>query len=396
MADPRISGATPVSVQALQTLQKAALEEELIQTESDQDLQQWCDTEAFNPLAMMRRFRPLDEFKDVHHEEHLEEESKLEKEEKVSEVEKVEDSAARFQRNNEELQAKTLLILKSRISASDSPDDILKKVMDIYSDPALADGALEFLLETADPATVAVILLAKERLNQRFGPEVKAGRNMGAQAREFSKEGLGSPTSLRDMYRDVTANPREPLILFDELSDKFPYDKLKTVIKFLLHSLGSDLRSKGPSISRPELIRLIDETRSLQGILSIYRFFQNQMKLIQRQFASYDVAVPGSLKFEVLAKQLVKFLAERFMSPEKILQSARQLGISEEAIAQIIVFSQMRDALKHIAPRYFRNPKHRDDLHQIFLKTLEDLESEIEEESQKQLEDEKKKKKKKK
>ncbi len=120
------------------------------------------------------------------------------------------------------------------------------------------------------------------------------------------------------------------------------------------------------------------------------------MKLIQRQFASYDVAVPGSLKFEVLAKQLVKFLAERFMSPEKILQSARQLGISEEAIAQIIVFSQMRDALKHIAPRYFRNPKHRDDLHQIFLKTLEDLESEIEEESQKQLEDEKKKKKKKK
>jgi type III secretion protein W len=393
MADPRVSGATPLSAAALQNLQKAVQEQEILQIESDQDLEQWCDMEAFNPMAMMRRFRPLDEFKEVHHEEYLEEKERLEKEEKVAEVEKVEDAATRFQRDNEELQSKTLLILRSRISSNDSPDDVLKKVLEAYPDPALADEAFEFLLQTADPATGAIILLARERLGKRFDAEIKAGRNMGAQAREFSKQGLGSPTSLRDLYRDITANPREPVILFDELSDKFNYEKLRTVIKFLLHSLGSDLKSKGPSISRPELVRLIDETRSLQGILGIYRFFQSRMKLIQRQFASYDVTFPNRIHFETLAKQLVKFLTERFMSPEKILQASRLFGISEEAIAQIIVFSQMRDALKQISPRYFRNPKQRDELFQTFLKTLEELEGELEEEEQEELQKQIKKKK---
>ena len=394
MADPRVSGATPISTQSLQNLQKAAETEALQQIESEEDLEQWCDLDAFNPMAMMRRFRPLDEFKEVHHEEHIEEENKVEKGQKVMEVEKVEESATRFQRNNYELQAKSLLILRSRITAKDTPDEVIVKVLQAYPDPALADEAMDFLLETADPETASTIRLAKEQFSQRFDREIKSGRNMGAQAREFSKEGLGSPTSLRDLYRDITLTPREPLKLFEELSDKFPFDKLKTSIQFLLHSLGSDLRSKGSSISRPELVRLIDETRSLQGILGIYRFFKSRMGLIMRQFDSYDISFPNRLQFDVLSKQFVKFLAERFMSPEKILQAARLLGISEEAIAQIIIFTQMRDALRHISPRYYRNPKHREELQQAFLAALEELENQLEEEEEEMQDKEKKKKKK--
>jgi type III secretion protein W len=138
---------------------------------------------------------------------------------------------------------------------------------------------------------------------------------------------------------------------------------------------------------------LIDDTRSLQGILGIYRFFQQRMTSMHRQFSSYDVSFPTQLQFENLAKQLVKFLADRFMSVEKILQAARLFGISEEIIAQIIVFTQMRDALKQIAPKYYRNPKQRDELFQLFLKALEDLESQLEEEEQEQEQQKKKKKK---
>lgn len=394
MADPRVSGTTPISTQALQALQKAAETEEVQQIESDQDLEQWCDLDAFNPMAMMRRFRPLDEFKEVQHEEHPEEKERIEEGEKVQEIEKVEEAAARFHRNNYELQAKTLLILRSRITANDTPEDVIKKIMQAYPDPALADEALDFLIETSDARTAAIVRLAKEQLTSRFDTEIRAGRNMGAAAREFSKEGLGSPTSLRDLYRNIVLTPRDPLVLFDELSDKFPYDKLKTVIHFLLHSLGADMRSKGPTITRPELVRLIDETRSLQGILGVYRFFQSRMGLIQRQFGAYDVAFPSRLQFETLAKQFVKFLAERFISPEKILQAARLLGISEEAIAQVIVFTQMRDALKQISPRYYRNLKQRDELFQAFLAALEDLEDQLEEEEEEFRESTKKKKKK--
>jgi type III secretion protein W len=184
------------------------------------------------------------------------------------------------------------------------------------------------------------------------------------------------------MYRDVTGNPRDPLKLFDELTDKFPYEKLKSVITFLLHSLGSDLKSKGPSIARGELKRLIDETRSLQGILGVFRFFQSRMRLIHRQFLSYNLMLPPRLTFEVIAKLFIKILAERYMNPDRILQTARLLGISEEAAAQIVIYTQMRDAIKQISPRYYRNPQHRDELMKAFIDTIDKLEDLLEEEEE--------------
>ncbi len=385
--DPRASGASPINPNSLRMLQEAAETESLLQDQSEGDLEQWCELDAFNPMAMMRRFRPLVEFR----QKERPEEKKTEESRQILEVEKTEEAATRFQRNNQELQPKTLLILRSRILASDTPDDVIRKVLETYPDPALADEALDFLLETSDSQIADIIRQAKEKFNTRYEREIKSGRNMGAESREFSKEGLGSPTSLRDLYRNITLTAREPLKLFEELSDKFPYEKLKIVIRFLLHSLGADLRAKGSSIPRGELKRLIDETRSLQGILGVYRFFKSRMNLINRQFASYEIVRPSRLNFDIMARQFVKFLSERFMSPDKILLAARALGISEETIAQLIIFTQMRDAIKQIAPRYYRTPQQKQELFNAFLKALEIIEDKLEEEEE---EDNDKKKKK--
>jgi type III secretion protein W len=285
-----------------------------------------------------------------------------------------------MQKNNYELQAKTLLILRQRVTSDDTQEDVLAKVLDMYPDHALADEALDFLIETSRGDLQAIAKKAKEQLNQQYSREILAGRNMGTQSREFSEKGLGSATSLRDLYREITGTPREPLKLFQELSDKFPYDKLKITIMFLLHSLGADLKAKGPSIPRGELKMLLDETHSLQGILGIFRFFQSRMQLISRQFASYGLSLPQNLSFETLAKQLVKFLTERYMNAEKILQSARLLGLSDKTMAQIIIYTQMRDAMKQIALRYYRNPQHLQELTRAMLDALEQLEEQWEEE----------------
>lgn len=387
--DPHIAGASPINPLSLKTLQRAADAEELIQNESESDFQQWIELDAFNPMAMMRRFETLEKRLE---EKGKAEEKKVEENVKVMGIEEIEESAARFQQQNRELQAKTLLILRSRITPSDSPDEIIQKLLEAYPDPALADEALDFLIETADPKTVQALREAKEKFNARFESEIKSGRNIGAQSREFSEKGLGSPTTLREMYKDITQTPRDPLKLFDELAGRFPYDKLKIVIRFLLHSLGSDLRAKGPSIPRPELKRLIDETRSLQGILGVFRFFQSRMGLIDNQFSSYGVIKPSHINFESLSKLFVKFLAERFMTPDKIVLSGRVLGISNEAIAQLIVFTQMRDAIKQISPRYYRTPQQREELLLAFLKVLEMIEDQLEEEEEKEQEEERKKK----
>ncbi len=382
MSDPLISSILPASQQGVSAIQKEIAADRAMQVESEEDLNQYFEFALFNPMTQAQRFRNI---KDIHSKsDHKTEETEGAEEvvEKIVDVEKIEEAAERFEKTNYELSSKTLKILRSQVTKSDTSDNILKKVETIYKEAALADEALDFLIETSDAQLIAATLEAKEKLNKDKGKEIRAGRNMGAQAREFAKEGLGSPTSLRDLYREIILNPRDPIKLFDELAEKFRYPKLKSAITFMLHSLGSDMKSKGPSIQRGELKRLLDETRSMQGILGVFRFFQSRMRLIQREFNSYNLILPSRLDFEILARIFVKILSERFMNPDKILQTAKMLGISEETAAQIIIYSQMRDAIKQIAPRYFRDPRHRDEVLKNFIDTIEKLEDRLEEEEE--------------
>lgn len=381
MVDPRINNILPISQQGVNEIKKEIAADRAMQVESEENLEQYFEPAVFNPMAQAQRFRKME---DIHSKQAGKEETEESEEvgAKIVDVEKVDEAAERFQKNNYELNSKTLRILRSQISKGDTAEEILSKVEAVYQDPALADEALDFLTETSETALLAATQEAKEKLNKDKGKEIRAGRNMGAQAREFSKEGLGSPTSLRDLYREIILNPREPLKLFDELAEKFRFPKLKAAITFMLHSLGSDMKAKGPSIQRGELKRLLDETRSMQGILGVFRFFQSRMRLMTREFSSYNLIVPSRLDFEIISRLFVKILSERFMNPDKILQTAKLLGIAEEAAAQMIVYSQMRDAIKQIAPKYFRDLRHRDEILKAFIDTIDKLEDQMEEEEE--------------
>ena len=381
MSDPNLS----ISNQALQFIRQEVHQASAKVVESEGSLSQYVENTLF--LQQKEKFKDLEKLKNAQNKEALENPEEI----RIEGVETSDEVASRFQKNNSELSAKTLTILQSLISEKDTPEEIVAKTLSIYPDPALADEAMDFLLATCSQEMLDTLKKAKGLLNRDYEKQIKSGRNIGSAAREFSKEGLGSPTSLRDMYRDVTGNKREPLKLFDELAEKFPYPKLKSVITFLLHSLGADLKSKGPSIDRGELVRLIEETRSLQGILGIFRFFQSRSKLVQRQIDSYSLKAPSYLNFETLSKLLVKMLLEKYINAEKILQTATLLGIKDFTTAQIIIFSQMYDALRQISPRYYRTPQHRNELAKAFIDTLEQLEDKLEEE----LAEEKKQKKKK-
>ena len=390
MSEHEVSRALPVSAAAIRLAQKEVAEDNAIQVESLEDLNQYFELAAFNPMRRASQFKELTELRSPPS-------SKKEKTSEAAEVkpdieEQFAEAASRYQKGNFELNETTLLILRQRLKGQDPPEDLLKQISEVYGDASLVDEALDFLIETADPDTVANFKKAKQLLNEQAPREIKAGKNMGAIAREFSKEGLATPVSLRDMYKDITGTAREPLALFNELTEKFRYEKMKTAIDFLLHSLGRDLRAKGPSIPRQELRRLIDDVRSLQGILGVFRFFQSRMPLIERQFMARHLLLPIELNFETLAKLFVKLLAEKFINGEKILQTARLLNILNQLGAQVILYAQMRDGLKQISPRYYRNPLHKDELWNAYLDAIETLEDRIEEEEEKQEEEEKKKK----
>jgi type III secretion protein W len=355
------------------------------QESAAEEFTEWTELAAFNPLALARRFESLEV---KARRKGREDEPEKTKEKQVLEIKRLEEVSDQFQRKNPELQQRSLLALRQRISKSSSKEDVLKAVLETYPDYALADEALEFLLETSGGELHAMIQAAKEELNAKHAKEVRAGRNIGAKSREFSKQGLGTPTALRDMYRDITDNPRDPTTLFDELSAKFPFEKMKTVIEFILHSLGADLKSKGPSIARAELHRLLTETRSLQAILGVYRFFKTRMNLINSAFVRSGLTIPMRLTFELLSKNFVKFLQERYPTADKALMLASQFDTGEDLHAQMILLMQLRDAIRGVAPKLFKSQQHRQDVLETFIEALEKIEEELEEEEEKEEEQE--------
>jgi len=333
---------------------------------------------GFETVQLRRQFLPLEELKETRKilskSQFADEQVQI-----VEEAKNLDEAATRFNKRNFELKIKTLLILRDSINDDDSVEDILKKVLNFYPDYTLADDALDFLLETTKGKLAQKVQLAKNYLNDNYKREIIAGRNINFQAQIFSKEGLGSPTALRDMYRDITGNPKTPHSLFDELNTKFSYNSMKIVIRFLLHSLGSDLKAKGPSITIPELTRLIEDIQILQSILGVFRFFISRQGLISSQFDHFGLILPQNLNFELISKLFINLLKERYVTCEKILLLSNYLGIKQELIAQIIIYSQMRDAIRHTSVRLYKTEKHRQEILSNFIETLEELEEELEE-----------------
>lgn len=356
---------------------------------SELSMTNYADEAAFNPLTMARQGRFTNLEDKVRRRAREEDAEKTE--EKILGIEKSEEVSEGYQRRNPELLARALRNLRQRIASSDTAEEILRKVLETYSDYSLADEALDYLAETSSGSLLERIRKAKESLNSTFGREVRAGRNIGEQSRAFSSQGLGSPTGLRDLYRDITGNPREATTLFSELSDKFAFDSMETAINFLLHSLGTDLKSKGPSIARAELHRLMTEARNLLAILWVYRFFRGRMDLIRTAFERSGMLLPMRITFELLAKLFIELLKERYPSMDKVLQMAAKLGLSDELVAQIILFTQMRDGVRGVAPKLFRSDQHRHDVLMSYIEALEELEDREEEEEKKEDEKEEEK-----
>lgn len=384
--DPlRTSRVTPTGAERSQRATTAGTDKShlyAIQAESvETQFTQWTELAAFNPLAMARRFETLETRTKRKGKE--EEPDKAEKDSQVLEVQRLEEISEQYEQKNPELTARALLALRARVKGEQTKEALLKKVLDTYTDYALADEALDFLIESGDEQLIKTAREVKAEINTIYAREIKAGRNIALQAREFSAQGLGSPTGLRDIYRDITGNPRDALTLFDQLATTFSYDKMKTVIDFVLHSLGADLKSKGPSISPGELHRLFSETRDMQAILGVFRFFKTRMNLILSAFQRAKLPFPSRVNFELLARVFMKYLQERYPSSDKVLQMAATFNLNEEEIGQIIVITQMRDAVRQVAPKLYRSNQHRQDVLMSFIEAIEDLEEEDEEEEKK-------------
>lgn len=392
MAEVPISGTPRIDAEAIirkeqiaQELQQADIE----QVSTDAQMDDLMDSIMAAPT---RQFKSLQEIKNPTRKEVEKGESKTETSSAVKGIKEIEDLAEKFEKQNSELQKKSLLLLREQITEEDTADSILKKVLAFYPDKSLADEALDFLIATCKGNVLEQAQIAKTKFNAEFSREIIAGKNIATQVKDFSEKGLGTPTGLRDLYRDITGNPREPLVLFHHLSQKFSFAMMAPILSFVLHSLGADLKSKGPSIASPDLKNLMDDIRAIQAVVGVYRFFKSRMAIIRKLFTQEGLELSSQINFEVLAKQFMNLVQERYPTASRVMQMARLLGISEELAAQIIVFTQMLEAVRNVAPRIYKNNQHKQDLIEAYLEALEDLEEKKEEAEEKEEKEQKKKK----
>src|SRR6185295_4344014 len=224
---------------------------------------------------------------------------KVEQQSRLVRKEDVQASADRFAKRNPELKSQILQLLLDKVKDCKSKEDLLKILSQFYTDPTISDDALDFLKEVTRGDLAKIVEDAKETHTKEFGREITAGRNIQSEVLKAAEGKLGAPKTLRDLYREITGSPREPVSLFIELSDRYAYKDLRKVLAFLFHSLGADLKAAGPSIPPGMLYRLLSEVRSLQAILGVYQFFRQRMQLIGSLFQKNGLEVPKQLTFEL-------------------------------------------------------------------------------------------------
>lgn len=355
----------------------------MMQVAAKESLSDWA-AKGDNFDGIARKFRTLEEEKaQAHKVKAAQKKEGLDADEEafpLEEASSAEEIAYQFEKKNPEIKTKTLLQIRALLSEVDTPEEILSKVSSFYKDHSLLDEALCFLRATTQGALREKVDEAITLFRAEFGRQIIAGQNIYAESRAFSQEGLGDPSALRDLYRDVTGNIRTPSALFDELFSEYEYVKMETIIQFLLASSSADLRAKGPSIDPAELLKLVDDTKLLQAILGVYRFFQERMNQIHHQFTVYETPYPQHIGFELLAKAYLQLIKERYPSPSKFRDAGKRLQIYQKLAEEIIIFSQMRDALRQTSPRLYRDQKHKQSILQTWIDLLEDLEEEYEEE----------------
>ena len=392
MSEMEIKGASgheDITFNAMQKVQKENQQELIAEQLSSKDSLKESQEEVVNPFAQKFATKQKDIETQKPRFVQKKEETGASKDaisgvEEATDFQDSQEFAEQFQQENPEVRSEVLLLLKDQIKPGDTKEEILATIAKYYPDPALADKALEYLIKATKGELSETVKEARTSFQKIFSKEIAAGQYLSLKAKQASTKGLGSAGTLRELFKEIINNPRDSTTLFEELSTKYPFKELKSVIDFLLHTLGADTKTKGANIPRGLLHRLITETRSLQAILGVYNFFRGRMHLVDKMFEQQNVEKPAELTFENFAKQFMSLAADRYPTAAKVHQASTKLGVDKTVQGEIITDSQFRDAIRQVSMNFiFKSVEHRDALYLSTLEALEDLEDQLEELMQK-------------
>lgn len=166
---------------------------------------------------------------------------------------------------------------------------ILREARSFFRDVSHRYGGLSFAREMlqAEEGFEALrdgIGKALETLEAERGPEIRAGLNVSGVAREYSESGLSGIQRLRDFYRDTVLAYESLDGAYRTVVETYGNTDLPRAVAFLIKAAGVELQSLGPSISKTELKRIVDELYQLEALGNLHTGCGDLMERMRSRF----------------------------------------------------------------------------------------------------------------
>ncbi len=279
------------------------------------------------------------------------------------------------------------------------------------------DKAFEFLLEvtqykmnraTGDTKERLARLLKhlKEAKDTHFKANeaaIKTAQNIIEVASGVMSETGRSAGQVLSQMRDIINNPLDVQGKRKHYEQNGGYEAMIKDAKGFYHVIGENLkrvklnlateyRATLPALENAELLRLNDETKTLQAATRVPIQFKLNIKTIEgylRRHAHFSIGKElfrTHVNFESLAKLFFDIVEERYPSADRIIQFTSRLvdllnqDEEERLSTEISILGIIRDMIKQVNPnKIYRSIQHRDDLFLAIIEALEDLEDQEEE-----------------
>jgi type III secretion protein W len=210
-----------------------------------------------------------------------------------------------------------------------------------------------FEQEGEDQKLQATLQASAQHLMATRGPEIRAGLNVTEVALEFSEEGLGTAQHLRDFYRDTVLKYEGIKETFDCITRNFGINDFTGAVHYLIRAVGNDLHSKGPSVSPPELKRLLDDLYHLESLGNLYRDCADLIDKTNHEFQVSVTVSPHDLLNKILALKEEKWLTET-----QVLKLIEDAGIGDLE-AKIYFLRGLKELLRLMPLKLFADDESR-------------------------------------
>ncbi len=315
--------------------------------------------------------------------------------------------------------------LGTKIRADSSNEEIIATILEILSlagepppDVSQVDKAFEFLLEVLQSKLQSAKSPESQKQFQQLVNQILNAKSVHYEKNQKNidltykvidiadllvQEGSRAAPETIAHVRDIVNNPQDLSTKLSYYKSKgFSFKEMKIEIDTILSYVG--VKFKHTDLLPGEMSRLMDETKTLQAILQIFRYFKRGMPLAYRLFEQKSIDLPPHLNFESMSNIFMKMVDERYPSSEKVFKLASSLSDKDSALTSehikiimlIILLNLIRDAIREVSPhKVYRSLQHRDDLYLAIIEALEDLEDALEDiEEQETEEDEEEEKRK--